>query len=139
MPKLCFVTTGATAPFTALIESILSPASINALLECQATHLLIQYGAAKDVYEASAKTARDYLKQQGKAKQLEIDGMDFDSNGLREQFKSVQETKGLAVSHAGKLHIHLLILDVEVFLECATIPQYERLHSLPRCSTTYKL
>jgi beta-1,4-N-acetylglucosaminyltransferase len=103
--KLCFVTTGATAPFTALIESILSQASLNELIKCKVTHVFIQYGTAKDVYEASAKAARDYLKQDGKEGQLEIDGMDFDSGGLQKQFKLVRETNGLAISHAGKLPI----------------------------------
>lgn len=103
--KLCFVTTGATAPFTALIESILSQASLNELIKCKVTHVFIQYGTAKDVYEASAKAARDYLKQDGKEGQLEIDGMDFDSGGLRKQFKLVRETNGLAISHAGKLPV----------------------------------
>ncbi|KAF1967084.1 hypothetical protein BU23DRAFT_660656 [Bimuria novae-zelandiae CBS 107.79] len=101
MSKLCFVTTGATAPFTALIEAILSRPSLDALLECHVTHAFVQYGTAKDVYETSAKAAREYLRQQGKETQLEIDGMDFDSSGLREQFKLVQDTKGLVVSHAG--------------------------------------
>lgn len=103
MSKLCFVTTGATAPFTALIESVLSQTALDAFLECGFTHVFVQFGTAKDVYNTSAKTAREYLKLQGKEKQLEIDGMDFDSSGLNEQFKLVQQTSGLAISHAGML------------------------------------
>jgi beta-1,4-N-acetylglucosaminyltransferase len=101
MSKLCFVTTGATAPFTKLIESVLSPASLDAFLQCGVTHIFIQYGTAKDVYQKSAEAARQHLKQNGTEQKLEIDGMDFDSSGLQEQFKLVQQTHGLAISHAG--------------------------------------
>ncbi|KAJ4359641.1 N-acetylglucosaminyldiphosphodolichol N-acetylglucosaminyltransferase catalytic subunit alg13 [Didymosphaeria variabile] len=101
MSKLCFVTTGATAPFTKLIVSVLSTPSLDAFLQCEVTHIFIQYGTAKDVYETSAQAARAYLKQKGAEEKLEIDGMDFDSSGLSKQFKLVQETQGLAISHAG--------------------------------------
>lgn len=101
MQKLCFVTTGATAPFIGLIESILSSSSLDALLGCGISRVLVQYGTAKSVYETSTKAAREYLKQTGKETQLEIDGMDFDSSGLSEQFTLVQKTRGLVVSHAG--------------------------------------
>lgn len=105
MQKLCFVTTGATAPFIGLIESILSSSSLDALLGCGISRVLVQYGTAKSVYETSTKAAREYLKQTGKETQLEIDGMDFDSSGLSEQFTLVQKTRGLVVSHAGKLRV----------------------------------
>lgn len=98
--KLCFVTTGATAPFIALIESILRPSSLESLLQNGITHVLVQYGTAKDVFEESAAIARAYLEKNGK--QLIIDGMDFDPNGLVTQFISVQRTRGLVISHAGK-------------------------------------
>lgn len=101
MSKLCFVTTGATAPFTALIQAILAPTALDVLLKAGFSHVFIQYGTAKDVFEASADAARQYLKE--KEAKLEIDGMDFDSSGLREQFKLVQQTRGLVVSHAGML------------------------------------
>ncbi|KAF2449100.1 glycosyltransferase family 1 protein [Karstenula rhodostoma CBS 690.94] len=101
MSKLCFVTTGATAPFTKLIEAVLSHASLDAFLQCGFTHILIQYGTAPDVYQSSAEAARQYLKQNGTEQKLEIDGIDFDSSGLFEQFKLVQQTQGLVISHAG--------------------------------------
>ncbi|KAJ4295449.1 N-acetylglucosaminyldiphosphodolichol N-acetylglucosaminyltransferase catalytic subunit alg13 [Kalmusia sp. IMI 367209] len=97
--KLCFVTTGATAPFTGLIESVLKPSSLDVLSECGFTHVFVQFGSAKDIFEASAATARAYLKQN--EKHLVVDGMDFDSNGLIGQFTLVQETRGLVISHAG--------------------------------------
>lgn len=101
MSKVCLVTTGATAPFTKLIEAVLSPASLVSFLQCGVTHILVQYGTAKDVYQSSAETARQYLKQNGNEQKLDIDGLDFDSGGLRDQFKLVQQTQGLVISHAG--------------------------------------
>ncbi|KAJ4982913.1 glycosyltransferase family 28 domain-containing protein [Stagonosporopsis vannaccii] len=94
--KLCFVTTGATAPFTALIESVLSASSLDALLECGYTHLLVQYGSAKDVYTTALATARSYVQDK-----LIIDGLDFNPDGLQAQLRLVQQSKGLTISHAG--------------------------------------
>ncbi|KAJ4371287.1 N-acetylglucosaminyldiphosphodolichol N-acetylglucosaminyltransferase catalytic subunit alg13 [Neocucurbitaria cava] len=99
--KLCFVTTGATAPFTALIESALSPSSLQALRECGFTNILVQYGTAKDVFARCSSAAVSHLENNGLGKELSIAGFDFDSNALQPQFKLVQKTKGLVVSHAG--------------------------------------
>lgn len=99
--KLCFVTTGATAPFTALIESTLSPSSLQALRECGFTHILVQYGTAKDVFARCSSAAVSHLQDNSQEKKLSIAGFDFDSNALQPQFKLVQKTKGLVVSHAG--------------------------------------
>lgn len=100
--KLCFVTTGATAPFTSLITAILTPSSLDALLAQNYTHLLIQYGSAVDIYTAHLAAATTYLRSQGKESALDIQGMDFNANGLRDEFKAVQESGGCVVSHAGK-------------------------------------
>ena len=94
--KLCFVTTGATAPFTALIESVLSPSSLDALLETGFTHLLVQYGSAKDVYTQASSTARSHVQDK-----MIIDGIDFNPEGLQTQLRLVQQSKGLTISHAG--------------------------------------
>lgn len=102
--KLCFVTTGATAPFTALIESVLSPSSLDTLQNLGFTHMLVQYGSAKDVYTKSFNSAQQHLAQ-SQARELIIDGIDFDSDGLRSQFKLVQQSKGLVISHAGIAHV----------------------------------
>lgn len=99
--KLCFVTTGATAPFTALIESVLSIATIEALLADGYTHLLVQYGTAKDIFTKYSDAALDHLEQDGQESTLIIEGIDFSSEGLQAQFKLVQESKGLIISHAG--------------------------------------
>jgi beta-1,4-N-acetylglucosaminyltransferase len=101
--KVCFVTTGATAPFTALIESVLKPASLDALLDRGYTHLLVQFGSAKDVYMNCVKAAQTHLEQGGNAGQLEIAGIAFNEDGLKEHFVLVRETQGLVISHAGKL------------------------------------
>lgn len=99
--KLCFVTTGATAPFTDLIASVLSPSCLDALGSLGFTHLLVQYGSAKDVYSKHSETARVHVQQSSQQRKLIIDGIDFDSDGLRMQFKLVQQSHGLIISHAG--------------------------------------
>jgi beta-1,4-N-acetylglucosaminyltransferase len=99
--RLCFVTTGATAPFTALIESILSGPSLDTLCADGYTHLLVQYGTAKDVFDLCLSSAIAHLEQNGRKAGLIIEGIDFDSGGLQAQFQLVQHSKGLVVSHAG--------------------------------------
>jgi hypothetical protein len=97
--KLCFVTTGATAPFTDLIAAALSPACLDALISDGFTHLLVQYGSAKDVFTSSLSTAQSHLRTVKSG--LIVDGIDFDSDGLVSQFTLVQQSKGLVISHAG--------------------------------------
>ncbi|KAF2657876.1 glycosyltransferase family 1 protein [Lophiostoma macrostomum CBS 122681] len=99
--KACFVTTGATAPFTGLIESILNPSILDALHEHGCTHLLIQYGTAKDVFQTASDAARAHLQSRSLQQALVIDGIDFNPAGLQEQFRLVQQTSGLVISHAG--------------------------------------
>ncbi|EMD93409.1 glycosyltransferase family 1 protein [Bipolaris maydis ATCC 48331] len=99
--KLCFVTTGATAPFTALIESILSPSSLDALRQGGFTHLLVQYGSARDVYTKCSADARAHLQSSQEQRVLIVDGIDFSPDGLQAQFQLVQRSKGLVISHAG--------------------------------------
>lgn len=99
-PKVCFVTTGATAPFEALIECVLSPSSVDALLKAGYTDLLVQYGTAKELFEGHAEAARLLLNEQSQA--LEINGLDFDRNGLRDQFQLVRRSNGVVISHAGQ-------------------------------------
>ncbi|KAF2800153.1 glycosyltransferase family 1 protein [Melanomma pulvis-pyrius CBS 109.77] len=99
--KMCFVTTGATAPFTGLIESVLQPASIDALRKGGYTHLLIQYGSAKHVMDQHATIALQRMKEELGNEALVIDGFDFDQDSLKAQFKMVQQSNGLIISHAG--------------------------------------
>lgn len=102
MGKVCFVTTGATAPFTLLIESVLNPSSVDALVEAGFTDLLIQYGTAQKAFENRAGVARARLVLKSPNATLNIEGMAFNARGLHEQFVRVQESKGLVISHAGK-------------------------------------
>ncbi|CAN9083141.1 unnamed protein product [Alternaria alternata] len=99
--KLCFVTTGATAPFTELIKSVLNPACLDALRESGFTHLLVQYGSAKDVYQDSSMLAQAYMRDSKSTQDLIIDGIGFNPDGLQSQFQLVQRSKGLVISHAG--------------------------------------
>ncbi|KAF1950910.1 hypothetical protein CC80DRAFT_219592 [Byssothecium circinans] len=99
--KVCFVTTGATAPFTALIEAVLSPSSVDALLDAGFTNLLVQHGTAGHVFSTNATAARTRLQQASAKRSLEINGMDFNKHGLHEQFALVQQSNGLVISHAG--------------------------------------
>ncbi|KAI8935563.1 hypothetical protein NX059_008132 [Plenodomus lindquistii] len=99
--KLCFVTTGATAPFTALIETVLAPATLDTFQSLGYTHLLVQYGSAKDIYTSSLKLAQTHLQQDEQKRQLVVDGIDFDPDNLKPQFGLVQQSKGLVISHAG--------------------------------------
>lgn len=103
--KLCFVTTGATAPFTALIESVMKSSTLNTLQSHGFTHLLVQYGSAKDLFGTVSQTALAHIKGNEKFKNFVIDGMDFNSEGLAAQFRLVQESKGLVISHAGILSL----------------------------------
>lgn len=104
--KLCFVTTGATAPFKALIESILDINTLKILRENGYTHLLVQYGAAKEVFTTCASSARNHV-QQGLDRNMIIDGIDFNPEGLQAHFKLVQKSKGMVISHAGTITVLL--------------------------------
>lgn len=104
--KLCFVTTGATAPFTALIESVLSSSTLNALRSNGYTHLLVQYGSAKDIFDKSSTAARLHIAGSKEQGPLIVDGIDFDPNSLQSQFTLVQQSKGLVISHAGMMIFH---------------------------------
>jgi beta-1,4-N-acetylglucosaminyltransferase len=99
--KLCFVTTGATAPFTALIQSVLSPTCLDTLRAGGFTHLLVQYGSAQDIYTEYSDAAHVHIQNSQGKQEFIIDGMDFNSDGLQAQFKLVQQSKGLVISHAG--------------------------------------
>lgn len=93
--KVCFVTTGATAPFPGLIDAVFKTPVLDALLDDNYTHLLIQYGTAQSTFESRVNEI------QAGDRKLTIHGFDFDPNGLQSQFKLVQQSKGLVVSHAG--------------------------------------
>jgi hypothetical protein len=103
--KVCFVTTGATAPFTALIEAVLSPSSLDAFTDAGYSDLYIQFGSANDVYKKHQQAAVSRLEAESKAERLTIGGTGFFPDGLKEQFRMVQDSNGLVISHAG-MHLH---------------------------------
>ena len=102
--KVCFVTTGATAPFTGLIEAVLQQKTIDALASDGYTHLLVQYGTAKSIFES--RVSEIQTSDGG----LIISGIDFDPSGLQAQFQLVYKTNGLAISHAGRFHECFLLM-----------------------------
>jgi beta-1,4-N-acetylglucosaminyltransferase len=124
--KLCFVTTGATAPFTALIESVLHTTSLDALLKLGFTHLLVQYGTAKDVYNRSAESARLHLQQSREKQSMVIDGIDFDSEGLQAQFRLVQQSNGLIISHAGTTSRMIFVFEAHLTYLQDPAPYWKR-------------
>lgn len=102
--RICFVTIGATASFDSLITAILSSPFLQALHARAYTHLSIQYGkeGAKIYEEFVDANPAGSEGQHG----LEIDGFDFKTEGLQEDFKSVKGDKtirstGVVLSHAG--------------------------------------
>src|SRR4051812_30961790 len=87
--KVCFVTTGATAPFIGLIESILDRSSTDALVAAGYTHLLIQYGVAKDAMIDKLQLDPSGTQSDSQTGKLIIGGFDFSREGLKEQFMLV--------------------------------------------------
>lgn len=100
--KICFVTIGATASFTGLIQAVLSEKFTRALDAQNYTHLLVQYGQdGKQLFD-------ECLNRLGsEASTLQISGFDLDPSGLRQymlQAKGHQNllaTEGVVISHAG--------------------------------------
>lgn len=102
--RVCFVTIGATARFDSLITAVLNSPFLQALQAMAYTHLSIQYG------KEGAKLYENFvdINPTGSEGQygLEIDGFDFKTGGLRDDYRSVkgdQNTRstGVVLSHAG--------------------------------------
>lgn len=100
--KTCFVTIGATATFTALIQRVLAAPFISALKSQGYTQLVVQYGAAgKPIYESAVQQAKT---AGGKA--LSVSGFDLDKAGLGKHMRQAKGGRagageGVVVSHAG--------------------------------------
>lgn len=115
--KRCFVTVGATASFTLLIQNVLQPTFIAALKKHGYTELRIQYG------KHGQKTFDDYywvLDDTQKAG-LAITGFDFNTSGLKEEMLSAKRVyttstmdgvEGCVISHAG---VCLILFGTEEF------------------------
>lgn len=108
-PKLCFLTVGATASFTALIEAAVSPAFLAALESQGYTELSVQYGKdGKQLFEKCKSIA------QGSSSKLKVTGFDLDNAGLGRHMRRAKGAKdaleGVVISHAGAsdntLNIH---------------------------------
>jgi len=97
--KLCFLTVGATASFSALIEATVSPAFLTALESQGYTELSVQYGQdGKQLFEKCKSIA------QGSSK-LKVSGFDLDRAGLGRHMRRAKggkdATEGVVISHAG--------------------------------------
>jgi beta-1,4-N-acetylglucosaminyltransferase len=97
--KLCFLTIGATASFSALIEAAVSPAFLSALESQGYTELSVQYGQeGKQLFEKCRAVAPGNLN-------LKVTGFDLDRSGLGRHMRRAKGAKdaseGVVISHAG--------------------------------------
>ncbi|KAL2071583.1 hypothetical protein VTL71DRAFT_12818 [Oculimacula yallundae] len=97
MIKECFITTGATAKFTELIEAALSPECLKTFVDNGFTRVNIQCGESMSAFEQLRPT---------NTMGLEIRGFAFNKNGLNKEMRACQEKrgvskKGLVICHAG--------------------------------------
>lgn len=104
--KTCFVTIGATASFSALVQAVLTTSFVVALDKQGYGELLVQYGAdGKELYETALKCV------QGSS--VKISGFDLDKTGLGRYMRQAKDSNGVVISHAGRslgkteqLHAH---------------------------------
>lgn len=107
--KLCFVTVGATAAFTSLLLSVLDQSFLQALHRSDYTHLLVQYG--QDGSAMFENFLVKYPPGDPGRHGLEIDGFDFNQEGLGQEMRLAQASPsegrilGMTVSHAGKTRL----------------------------------
>lgn len=98
--KLCFLTVGATASFSALIEAAVSPAFLTALQSQGYTELSVQYGQdGRELFEKCKANAQNTSK-------LTVTGFDLDKVGLGRHMRRAKGGKdaveGVVISHAGE-------------------------------------
>ncbi|KAH7419911.1 glycosyl transferase [Cadophora sp. MPI-SDFR-AT-0126] len=97
MTRECFITTGATAKFTELIQAALSAECLQTFVDNGFTRLNFQCGESMSAFEELKS-----IDTQG----LEIHGFDFNKDGLTKEMQACQEKKGisrrgLVICHAG--------------------------------------
>lgn len=103
MKKVCFITTGATARFDALIVAALSPECLQAFSDNGFTHINFQCGASLPQIEVLIPE-----EKQG----LVLSYFDFNKQGLNKEMRACQEDdgsrnpddqrkRGLIICHAG--------------------------------------
>lgn len=128
--KICYVTTGATATFPALIRAVLAPDAIYELLKQSYTHLIIQYGdeQGKAVYDEASEQLKGFLdaEMHDLKRRLEIRGYGFKKGGLLTEFQLAKASGGLVISHAGSGSI-LEALRADVLL--IAVPNETLLHN----------
>lgn len=114
--KVCFVTIGATASFSALIRATISSSFCHSLEQNNYTDLVVQYGADGDSLFQSLLQDIDQEKQRSA---VNVSGFGLDTSGLGQYMKLAKTggddngTEGLVVSHAGSGTIlHALRVDV---------------------------
>jgi beta-1,4-N-acetylglucosaminyltransferase len=102
--KVCFVTIGATASFSALIRATISSSFCHSLEQNDYTDLIVQYGADGDaLFQSLLQDVASSEKGSG----VNISGFGLDTNGLGEYMKLAKTggdgsgAEGLVVSHAG--------------------------------------
>ncbi|CAK3739696.1 glycosyltransferase family 1 [Lecanosticta acicola] len=100
--KTCFVTIGATASFSSLIQDVLSPTFFKALELNGFTELLVQYGQDGQEFFNSCMTI---AKNTESGSVLEVAGFPLDSVGLAKYMMRAKGGKdrqeGVVISHAG--------------------------------------
>lgn len=99
--KLCFLTVGATASFSALIEAAVSPAFLTALESQGYTELSVQYGQdGKQLFDKCKASAQASSK-------VTVTGFDLDKLGLGKHMRRAKGAKdadeGVVISHAGMI------------------------------------
>lgn len=100
VPKVAFVTVGATATFKELIEEVFEADTLQALVQEGYTKLRVQAGPEADYWKNNIPT------EEG----LEIEVFDFDRNGLGHEMRQCKKggfygngksLEGIVISHAG--------------------------------------
>ncbi|KAK4539139.1 hypothetical protein LTR36_001451 [Oleoguttula mirabilis] len=103
-PKTCFVTIGATASFTSLIQAALSAPFLSALQNHGYTDLLLQYGEdGKGFFDGCMQQAQATVSSSG----LKVSGFALDKAGLGKYMRQAKglgakgAQEGVVISHAG--------------------------------------
>lgn len=97
MRKECLITIGATAKFPELINAALSTDCLQKFQDNGFTHLNIQYGDSKELFDTLTTDP-----QEG----LDVKGFGFNKNGLHNEMARCQakegiSQQGLVICHAG--------------------------------------
>ena len=103
--KECLITTGATAPFTELVQFALSKDCIATFKRCGFTHITMQIGESLEYVTDEIKNASHWG--------VEVNAFAFNPKGLSKEMKALkgkapteeeEYEEGLLICHAGKLY-----------------------------------